>query len=42
VFADGRKRADVDHRELESELYQQIGRLQMELDWLKKKAGGLD
>jgi transposase len=42
VFADGRKRADVDHRQLESDLYQQIGRLQVELGWLKKKAGGLD
>jgi transposase-like protein len=26
----------------ESELYEQIGRLQMELDWLKKKAARFD
>jgi len=42
VFAEGRKRADVDYEAREAELYQQIGRLQMELDWLKKKAATLD
>jgi transposase len=42
LFAEGHKRADVDHHALEAELYQQIGRLQMELDWLKKKAATLD
>jgi len=26
----------------EAELYEQIGRLNMELDWLKKKVAGLD
>ena len=26
----------------EAELYQQIGKLQMELEWLKKKSAGLD
>ena len=26
---------------LETELYEQIGRLKMELEWLKKKAGGI-
>ena len=37
----GRKRAQ-DHKareELENELYNQIGRLKVELDWLKKKSG---
>ena len=42
IFADGRKRDDVDHELREAELYQQIGKLQMELDWLKKKAAALD
>ena len=27
---------------LKAELYQQIGQLKVELDWLKKKAGLLD
>jgi transposase len=42
VFADGRQRDCVDHESREAELYQQIGKLQMELDWLKKKAATLD
>jgi putative transposase len=44
IFADGRKtqRGGVDHEAREAELYQQIGRLQMELDWLKKKAASVD
>ena len=42
VFADGRKRESIDHESREAELYQQIGKLQMELDWLKKKAATLD
>ena len=44
VFADGRKprHADIDHESREAQLYQQIGKLQMELDWLKKKAAALD
>ena len=36
---DGRKRSDPDHEGLVAELYQQIGQLKVELDWLKKKAG---
>ena len=28
-------------QEREKELYEEIGRLKMELEWLKKKAGGL-
>jgi len=27
-----------DHQQLQTKLYEQIGRLQMELDWLKKKS----
>ena len=43
LFADGRRasgREDTARRE--AELYQQIGRLNMELEWVKKKADGLD
>lgn len=42
IFADGRKREQVDHESREAELYQQIGKLQMELAWLKKKVAGVD
>lgn len=37
LFSDRRKKAEKDRDELESELYQQIGKLKVELDWLKKK-----
>lgn len=43
LFGDGRRasgREDAARRE--AELYQQIGRLNMELEWVKKKADGLD
>lgn len=39
LFADGRRRTDLSDEELKSELYRQIGRLQMEIEWLKKKSG---
>jgi transposase len=39
VFADGRSRRAKDEEEHQARLYQQIGQLQFELDWLKKKAG---
>jgi hypothetical protein len=39
AFSDGRKRQDRADADLQSELYQQIGQLKVELDWLKKKAG---
>ena len=39
VFADGRTRRAKDEEEHQARLYQQIGQLQFELDWLKKKAG---
>ncbi len=42
VFADGRKQETIDHESREAELYQQIGKLQMQLDWLKKKVATLD
>ena len=42
VFADGRKRSKEDNDANEEELYAQIGRLKMELEWLKKKASTFD
>jgi putative transposase len=38
VFEDGRKKKK-DDKPSEAILYQQIGQLQVELDWLKKKSG---
>ena len=40
-LSDGRQRRDKDNADHEAKLYQQIGQLQFELDWLKKKAGEL-
>ena len=37
VFSNGRDRQQVDQQELVDQLYQQIGRLKVEVDWLKKK-----
>jgi len=39
IFSDGRARADSADEELRDKLYQQIGQLKCELDWLKKKSG---
>ncbi|MGA8556396.1 MAG: IS3 family transposase [Candidatus Acidiferrales bacterium] len=39
LFADRRSQSDTSEEELKAELYQQIGQLQVELDWLKKKSG---
>ena len=41
VFATGTKRAEQDQAEREATLYEQIWRLKMELEWLKKKAAFL-
>jgi transposase len=38
IFADGGKRSGADSEAVQAELYEQIGRLKMELEWLKKKA----
>ena len=38
IFAGGAKAAAVDVEARQAELYEQIGRLKMELEWLKKKA----
>jgi len=37
LFSTGRSKADRDRELLEAELYQQIGQLKVEVDWLKKK-----
>src|SRR5437879_5968005 len=34
IFAAGAKAAEADSEELQAELYEQIGRLKMELEWL--------
>jgi transposase len=41
VFSNGSKSSAVDAEVLQAQLYEQIGRLKMELDWVKKKAAGL-
>ena len=38
-FADRRAHKQAEDEELVARLYQQIGQLQVELDWLKKKVG---
>lgn len=43
VFESGRKRrSETDAAAESKELYEQIGRLKMELEWLKKKASQFD
>ncbi len=42
VFGDGRKRKPRDADADSNALYEEIGRLKVELDWLKKKAGLLE
>ena len=43
LFVDGRsKRNKEEDDQLKDRLYQQIGQLQFELDWLKKKVGDAD
>ncbi len=41
LFSQGRKVSATDHEALQAQLYQEIGRLKMELDWLKKKSTDL-
>lgn len=41
VFADKRCKAEQEQAAHEAQLYQEIGQLKVELDWLKKKAGRL-
>lgn len=38
IFANGTKSTTTDTELLQGELYEQIGRLKMELEWVKRKA----
>ena len=40
LFQGGARTSDAEHEALQAQLYEQIGRLKTELDWLKKKAAG--
>lgn len=42
IFSEGRGRVEKEDEALKAALYQQIGQLKVELDWLKKKVGALD
>jgi transposase-like protein len=37
LFQDNRRRDHDDNQTIQAELYEQIGRLKMEVEWLKKK-----
>lgn len=39
IFSDNGKKLQQGNDKLQSELYEQIGKLKVELDWLKKKVG---
>ena len=41
VFANGSKASAVDAEVVQAQLYEQIGRLKMELEWMKKKVAAL-
>jgi transposase len=41
LFSNGSKAAAEDHEAVQAQLYEHIGRLKMELEWLKKKAASL-
>jgi transposase len=41
VFADGAKASGADPLAVQAQLYEEIGRLKVELDWVKKKAAAL-
>src|SRR5438067_2014022 len=38
LFQNGAKTSSAEHEAVQAQLYEQIGRLKTELDWLKKKA----
>jgi len=42
LFSDGRARREQGEDDLKAQLYQQIGQLKVELDFLRKKSGLLD
>ena len=39
MFSNRRDKREQDHEALLAQLYQQIGQLKVEVDWLKKKSG---
>jgi transposase-like protein len=39
IFASQRDRREQEHEAVQAQLYQQIGQLKVEVDWLKKKVG---
>jgi putative transposase len=39
IFSNRREKREQDHEALQAQLYQQIGQLKVELDWLKKESG---
>jgi putative transposase len=39
IFATARAKGDQDHEVVQAKLYEEVGRLKMELDWIKKTAG---
>jgi putative transposase len=39
LFSDKRAKENLDGQNLTNRLYQEIGQLKVELDWLKKKSG---
>jgi putative transposase len=41
LFQDGRRKHAAEEARSDEELYEQIGRLKMEVEWLKKKAAEL-
>ena len=41
IFADGRRKSSDDQTVSDQELYEQIGRLKVEVEWLKKKSAEL-
>ena len=41
IFADKRVKDNKEQEEKQAQLYQQIGQLKVELDWMKKKVGRL-
>ena len=39
IFSSGKAQASEADEQVQAELYQQIGKLQVEVEWLKKKSG---
>ena len=39
LFATARAKGDQAHEAVQAKLYEEVGRLKMELDWIKKTAG---